>query len=207
MSSPASPPSRRLTRKGQETRQRIVEAAADLIFDQGVAHTTIEDMRAAADVSSSQLYHYFDDKPALVRAVIEHQTGAIVSNQETFDLSSLDGLREWRDWVIEYQRALGCRGGCPIGSLGSELAETEPQARDQVAAGMKRWEAAIQHRLREMHADGQLATDADPDKLALALLAALQGGLLLAQIERDTRPLEAALDAMLELIAKLSERL
>lgn len=205
MSTPASPPPRRLTRKGQETRQRIVDAAADLIFDQGVAHTTIEDMRAAAGVSSSQLYHYFDDKPALVRAVIEHQTGAIVSNQETFDLSSLDGLREWRDWVIDYQRALGCRGGCPIGSLGSELAETEPQARDQVAAGMKRWEAAIQHGLREMHADRKLVADADPDKLAVALLAALQGGLLLAQIERDTKPLEAALDAMLELIAKLSD--
>ena len=73
MSSSADPYPRRLTRKGQETRQRIVSAAADLIFEQGVAHTTIEDVRAAADVSSSQLYRYFDDKPALVRAVIEHR--------------------------------------------------------------------------------------------------------------------------------------
>jgi len=205
MSTSASPSPRRLTRKGQETRQRIVDAAADLIFDQGVAHTTIDDVRAAADVSSSQLYHYFDDKPALVRAVIEHQTDAIVSNQETFDLSTLDGLRKWRNWVIDYQRALGCRGGCPIGSLGSELAETEPQARDHVSAGMKRWEAAIRHGLREMHARGRLATEADPDTLALALLAALQGGLLLTQIERDTKPLQAALDAMLELIATHSD--
>jgi hypothetical protein len=55
-----------LTRKGQETRQRIVDAAAGLIFRQGVAHTTIDDVRAAADVSSSQLYHYFEDKTALV---------------------------------------------------------------------------------------------------------------------------------------------
>jgi TetR/AcrR family transcriptional repressor of nem operon len=201
MPTSASPSPRRLTRKGQQTRQRIVDAAADLIFDQGVAHTTIEDVRAAADVSSSQLYHYFDDKPALVRAVIEHQTDAIVSNQETFDLSTLDGLRKWRDWLIDYQRALGCRGGCPIGSLGSELAEAEPQARDQVASGFQRWEAAIRHGLREMHADGRLAPEADPDTLALALLAALQGGLLLTQIQRDTKPLEAALDAMLELIA------
>lgn len=201
MSAPASPSPRPLTRKGQQTRQRIVDAAADLIFDRGVAHTTIEDVRAAADVSSSQLYHYFDDKPALVRAVIEHQADAILTNQERFDLSTLDGLREWRDWVIDYQHTLGCRGGCPIGSLGSELAETEPQARDQVAAGMKRWEAAIQHGLRKMHAHGRLTPPADPDQLALALLAALEGGLLLTQIERDTKPLEAALDAMLELIA------
>src|SRR5450755_4537864 len=101
--SPAPPAPRRLTRKGQETRQRIVEAAADLIFEHGVAHTTIEDVRAAADVSSSQLYHYFDDKPDLVRAVIEQQADTIVDGQETFDLSSLEGLRAWRDWVIEHQ--------------------------------------------------------------------------------------------------------
>jgi TetR/AcrR family transcriptional repressor of nem operon len=206
MSASASPSPRRLTRKGQETRRRIVDAAADLIFEQGVAHTTIEDVRAAADVSSSQLYHYFDDKPALVRAVIEHQVDTIVDGQETFDLSSLDGLRAWRDWVIEHQRELNCSGGCPIGSLGSELAETDPEARAQVADGFKRWEAAIQNGLREMHARGRLPPDTDPGTLALALLAALQGGLLLTQIQRDTQPLEAALDSILDLIARLGAR-
>jgi AcrR family transcriptional regulator len=204
--STASPAPRRLTRKGQETRQRIISAAADLIFEQGVAHTTIDDVRAAADVSSSQLYHYFDDKPALVRAVIEHQADTIVGGQETFDLSSLDGLRAWRDWVIEHQRELNCSGGCPIGSLGSELAETDPEARAQVAKGFNRWEAAIQSGLREMQARGGLTPDTDPDTLALALLASLQGGLLLTQIDRDTKPLEAALDAILELIARLGGR-
>jgi TetR/AcrR family transcriptional repressor of nem operon len=199
MSSP-----RPLTRKGQETRQRMVDAAADLIFEQGVAHTTIEDVRAAADVSSSQLYHYFDDKPALVRAVVDHQADTIVGGQETFDLSSLDGLRAWRDWVIQHQRELNCRGGCPIGSLGSELAETDPEARAHVAEGFTRWEAAIHSGLQEMHARGRLTPEADPDTLALALLAALQGGLLLTQIQRDTKPLEAALDALLELLARLS---
>ena len=118
----------------------------------------------------------------------------------------MEGLRAWRDWVIEHQRELNCRGGCPIGSLGSELAETDPSARAHVSAGFKRWEAAIQSGLREMRACGRLAPDADPDTLALALLAALQGGLLLTQIERDTKPLEAALDTMLELISRLSDR-
>lgn len=204
--STASPSPRRLTLKGQETRQRIVDAAAALIFEQGVAHTTIEDVRAAADVSSSQLYHYFDDKPALIRAVVDHQADTIVGGQQTFDLSSLDGLRTWRDWVIEHQRELNCSGGCPIGSLGSELAETDPEARAQVSDGFKRWEATIQTGLREMHKRGRLTPDADPDTLALALLAALQGGLLLTQIERETKPLEAALDAMLELVARLGSR-
>src|SRR3984885_1346104 len=138
--STARPSPRRLTRKGEETRQRIVDAAADLIFEQGVARTRIEDVRAAADVSSSQLYHYFDDKPALVRAVVDHQADTIVGGQETFDFSTLDGLRAWRDFVISAQREHHCSGGCPIGSLGGELAETDPEARAHVVEGFKQWE-------------------------------------------------------------------
>jgi len=199
-----TPSPRQLTRKGQATRQRIVDAAADLIFRQGVAHTTIEDVRAAADVSSSQLYHYFDDKPALVRAVVDRQADTMVGGQGMFDFSTLDGLRAWRDFVIAGQREHRCSGGCPIGSLGGQLAETDPDARAHVAEGFKRWEATIQSGLREMHARGELTPDTDPDTLALALLAALQGGLLLTQVKRDTKPLEAALDAMLELVARLS---
>jgi TetR/AcrR family transcriptional regulator, transcriptional repressor for nem operon len=205
--STTSPSSRPLTRKGQETRQRIVDAAAGLIFRQGVANTTIEDVRAAADVSSSQLYHYFEDKTALVWAVVDHQADTMVGGQEMFDFSTLDGLRAWRDFVIAAQREHHCSGGCPIGSLGGQLAETDPDARAHVAEGFRRWEAEIQSGLREMQARGELPpdTDTDPDTLALALLAALQGGLLLTQVKRDTKPLEAALDAMIELVARLSD--
>lgn len=199
-----SPSPRPLTRKGQETRQRIVDAAADLIFRQGVAHTTIEHVRAAADVSSSQLYHYFDDKPALVRAVVDHQADTMVGGQENFDFSTLNGLRAWRDFLIAAQRDHHCTGGCPIGSLGGQLSETDPDARAHVADGFKRWEATIQSGLRKMHARGELTPDTNPDTLALALLAALQGGLLLTQVKRDTKPLEAALDAMIELVARLN---
>ena len=151
-----SPSSRPLTRKGQETRQRIVDAAAGLMFRQGVAHTTIEDVRAAAGVSSSQLYHYFDDKPALVRAVVDHQSDTMVGGQENFDFSTLDGLRAWRDFVIAAQREHYCIGGCPIGSLGGQLAETDPDARAHVAEGFKRWEATIQNGLGAMQTRGEL---------------------------------------------------
>jgi len=51
-----------LTPKGQRTRLRIVDAAAQLIHERGVTATTLEDVKAAAAVSNSQLYHYFANK-------------------------------------------------------------------------------------------------------------------------------------------------
>jgi TetR/AcrR family transcriptional repressor of nem operon len=199
----------KLTPKGRQTRARIVEAAAELMLEQGVAETTIEHVRDAAEVSSSQVYHYFADKQALVLAVIDYQSDTIVGGQQPlFDqLDTLEGLRSWRDFLVEHQRRLGGRGGCPLGSLGVELAEIDDAARIRVAASFARWEAGIRSGLRAMHTEGRLAPDADPDALAVALLAALQGGLLLTQLNRDTRPLEQSLDAVLSLVESLTSRL
>jgi TetR/AcrR family transcriptional repressor of nem operon len=199
------PSGSKLTSKGAQTRRRIVVAAAELIFDQGVAGTTMEDVRAAAGVSSSQIYHYFADKGELVRAVIEYQEETIVGGQEPMlaKLDSLAGLRAWRDFLVEHQRRLQCRGGCPIGSLGSEIAETDDKARAVVATAFRRWEAGIRGGLRAMSDRGELVPGADPDKLATATLAALQGGLLLTQIQRSTEPLETTLDAVIDHISSL----
>jgi AcrR family transcriptional regulator len=197
---------RPLTKRGRETRQRIVAAAAELMFDNGVAETTLEDIRAAAGVSGSQVYHYFDDKQALVRAVIDYQTDAVLDAQcDHLDhLDTVGGLRAWRDFLVEHQRRLGCRGGCPIGALGAEVAETDAVARIAAARGLARWEQRIRDGLQAMHARGDLPADADPQDLALAMLAALQGGLLLTQLQRDTRPLEVTLDAMLDRVEDLT---
>jgi TetR/AcrR family transcriptional regulator, transcriptional repressor for nem operon len=198
---------RPLTRRGRETRQRILAAAAELMFENGVAETTLEDIRAAAGVSGSQVYHYFADKQALVRAVIDYQTDAVLDVQGTHldRLDTMPGLRAWRDFLVDHQRRLGCRGGCPIGALGAEVAETDAAARLAAARGLRRWEDRIREGLRVMHIRGELPAHVSPDDLALATLAALQGGLLMTQLQRDTKPLEVALDAMLDRIQSLTE--
>ena len=202
----ASPDSaRRLTRKGEATRERIVGAAARLIFERGVAGTSIEDVKEAAEVSSSQLYHYFADKQALVHAVIAHQADAVIAAQEPLlgKLDSLDALRAWRDQAVTVEKQLQCRGGCPIGALAGELAEADPEARKDIAGGFARWEDAIGAGIHAMHERGELPARVDPDRLAVALLAAHQGGLVLTQVRRDPAPLEAALDEMIDHVAEL----
>jgi len=205
-SAATSVPVSRLTSKGRATRERIVAAAARLMFENGVAGTSIEDVQLAAGVSTSQVYHYFGDKKALVKAVIAHQSDTVVGAQEPLlsNLDSVAALRTWRDAIVQLQRSRQCQGGCPIGSLGSELAEVDDEARVDVAAGFSRWELSIRAGLHAMHDRGELRRDANPERLALATLAALQGGLLLTQVHRDTAALEAAMDAMIDHIASLT---
>lgn len=189
----------RLTKKGEETRSRIVSATAKLMFEKGVAGTSVEDVQKEAQVSSSQLYHYFKEKRELVKAVIIYQTEKVLSTQESLviQLDSMEALKTWRDAIVQLKNEMQCRGGCPIGSLASELSDIEPDARSELEAGFMKWENFIRKGLRAMQERGELSTNANPDELALALLTTLQGGLLLTQVRKDTLPLEVGLDSML----------
>jgi AcrR family transcriptional regulator len=191
-----------LTRKGQATRDRIVAAAAQLMFDRGVAGTTTEDVQRAAGVSPSQIYHYFGDKKSLVKAVIAYDTDLILSVQQPMLslLDSFEALEAWRDVIIDVQVERNCAGGCPIGSLASELSEHDAEARAALVAGFARWQTAIRDGLTAMQNRDELGADADPEFLALATLTALQGGLLMSQARRDTIALRAVLDAMIDRI-------
>ena len=65
--------------------------------------------------------------------------------------------------------------------------------------GIGRWADTIQDGMRSLHDQGRLAAGVDPDDLAVTVLAALQGGLLLAQVHRDVRPLQTTLETILTL--------
>ena len=184
------------TDKGRATRSRVLDAAAALVFEHGVAGTTLDDVRAAANVSKGQLYHYFADKDDLVHAVIDRTVQQVLDAQpRLIDLSSWGAIAAWFDDLVQLQADRHAIGGCPIGSLSGELAETDEQARTELAAGFDRWEAPLRQGLRQMQADGKLGRRADPARLATATLAAIQGGLVLTQTRRDPQQLRIALDA------------
>ncbi|GLY87751.1 transcriptional regulator [Actinoallomurus iriomotensis] len=170
------------------------------MFQKGVGGTSIPDVQEAAGVSASQIYHYFGDKQGLVRAVIAHQIDATLEKQRPVldSLDSFEALEMWRDGAIAAQEARDCAGGCEIGSLAGELVETDPLAREDLVAAFNRWEAPIRTGLARMRERGELSADADPASLATAMLAAVQGGLLLTQIRRSTVPLYVTVTAVIE---------
>lgn len=196
------------TARGRATRDRIVAAAAELMHQRGVAATSLDDVLAATATSKSQLYHYFADKASLVRAVVAYQTVQVLAAQEPEidQLRSLAALRAWADRVVELNGRTRSSGGCPLGRLASELSDADPQARAAIAAGFRAWQDRLANGLAAMRDQGALPADCDPDTLAAGLLAALQGGLLLAQAARSPDPLSAALDQALDGIGAIAAR-
>jgi len=111
------------------------------------------------------------------------------------------GLRRWCTAILEIQQQRRGLGGCPLGSLASALSDSSEDARLLLADSFRRWEVRLETGLRAMQHTGELHADADPADLAAAIMAALQGGLLLTQTTRATRHLQLSLDMALHHIA------
>src|SRR5712692_4996508 len=93
------------TKKGQATRERILQAAAGLVAERGAAGMSLDDVCELTGASRSQLYHYFEDKDDLVRAVIDVTTDAVIGVQgELLDhLDTWAGIERWFDALVELQ--------------------------------------------------------------------------------------------------------
>ncbi|NMO50139.1 TetR/AcrR family transcriptional regulator [Actinoplanes sp. TBRC 11911] len=197
---------RRLTERGAKTRARIVAAAADLMYVKGVGDTTLDDVLAASGVSKSQLYHHFNGKEALVRAVIEHM-GEFVINRERDALgrvSTIRGLRRWRDALVQANALRHGAYGCAIGSLASEVSDHDDVARAALSRLFLEWQGLLAAVLQRMQDAGTLPPEASVDQLATGLMAALQGGYLLAQTAHDVAPMATSIDMALAHIESLS---
>jgi len=192
------------TRKGRQTRSRIVEAAAALMLRNGVERTTLDEVIAAAGVGKSQLYHYFSGKADLVSAVIAHQTEQVLSLEgpHLAPLDTWEAWHAWRDAVVRLQAGVHCVGGCPLGSLASELADVDEVARVRLVRGFDRWQALFQEGIEAMRKRGLIEEGADPQSLAVAILAALEGGLLLCQMRKSTHPFEQAFDGAILMLRR-----
>jgi AcrR family transcriptional regulator len=194
------------TRKGRATRDRIVKSAAELMYEQGVARTSLQDVQDAALVSGSQMLHYFGDKASLVHEVVAFQSQALFDGQEPWltRIDSLKGIRAWADRIVNVTRRKEGRGGCPVGSLASELSDLDETVRSETAATFARLASVLRGGLQAMQDRGELKADADVAELALALVTAAEGGLLLAKAYRDVSPMEAALNVVIDRIASLA---
>lgn len=196
----------RLTPRGAKTRSRIVETAAGLMHARGAGVTTLDDVVLAAGVSKSQLYRHFPDKSALVRAVIEfvgEQTIG-VERQRLGNVRTFAGLRRWRDALVANNALRNGQYGCPLGSLAADVADQDPVARQMLADLFAAWEKLFQDVLARFQEDGLVPPDADIRQLATGLLAAVQGGYLIAQAARDVAPMATAIDLSIAHIAALS---
>src|SRR5205807_9422339 len=109
------------TGRGRASRERIVERAAELFAERGVAGTSLDEVLAAAGAGKSQLYHYFRGRDELVEAAVGLRCTQVLEGltRALGSVASLAGLERALAGFVAGCRQMGMRG-CPIGTLAAE---------------------------------------------------------------------------------------
>ncbi|SHM83805.1 TetR/AcrR family transcriptional regulator [Actinacidiphila paucisporea] len=184
-----------LTAKGRATKARIVEGAAEELRERGVAATTLDDIRSRTGTSKSQLFHYFPGgRDDLLLAVAQFEADRVLHDQQPHlgELDSWQSWQQWRDALVDRYESQGDQ--CPLGSLFLQVGRDRPGARAIVLELMRQWQEHLARGIRALQDGGLVSPELDPRKEAAALLAGIQGGVLIMMSTGNSAHLRAAVD-------------
>ncbi|WP_153505832.1 TetR/AcrR family transcriptional regulator [Cumulibacter manganitolerans] len=181
------------TARGRRRRDAILDAATEMMFRKGIFHTSLDEVLERGGAGKSQLYHYFGGKQELIRAVIERQLENVLATEPTFDsIRSWHDLESWRDAFLSRHSTESGPLGCRLGKFAGEL-DGDDTLRPMLVGAFEQWRSHMTAAFTRLRSRGDLQVHADPEVLSKALLAAIQGGLLLGRLQRDPDALEQSM--------------
>jgi AcrR family transcriptional regulator len=185
------------TPKGLATRERILDAAVEVLIRSGRESMNLDDILAATRTSKGQLFHYFPGgKRELVHAATRRQVRRVAEGFAA-PLDTLDAWRTWVDRTVGLHRRQTGEDACEVAAMAARVLEQEPEDRAVLAGTMQAWHRHFAEGVRAMQRSGQLRADADPAAIAALFAAVLQGGAVLDKATGRLEYLEAALGAAL----------
>jgi TetR/AcrR family transcriptional repressor of nem operon len=181
-------------------KQEIISIAKNIIHCKGYQATSISDILHAANIGKGQFYHYFSSKYDLGLAVMEnlieewdHQL--ILNILQSSEDPKLK-INKMLDWILTYHAGKEEKSGCPIGNLTIEMSEHDETFRLKLDHFFKRWIRSIETVLEEMVKQNQLHSTVDIRKSAEAIVAMIEGGILLMKSQQDISVLMNIIDVI-----------
>ena len=176
-----------------DARQRLIEAAKEVIYAHSYEAVSVDELCAAAGVNKSSFYHFFSSKQDLVLVALESQWQWFEEKvlKPTFadHLPPQERMVRFFDLVLEQQQAQKQTGGhmrgCPIGNLTLEMSTQDELIRARVEQFFRAWLRYFERMLCEAKAQGIVPATLDPAVTAQALLAYFEGVVLLAKGRND----------------------
>lgn len=188
-----------------QTRQRLIDAAMELFWCQGYGNTGLSQIARKADALPGSLYHFFPTKEDLLRATLDERLRRIWPDLLDPIWSKVDDPIERIFALLEgYRQGLifmEFSGGCPIGNLALELAETHPNTRPLLAANFNNWLDAVEQCFKD--ARDRLPDGIDTRQLATFVLTTMEGAIMLARTYRDFSAYDAAVATLRDYIERL----
>lgn len=181
--------------KAEETRLHILQQAAQVFNQRGYAGTSMSELMAATGLKKGGIYNHFASKDELAIAAFDYAIQQmqlcireVVANQPTA-IAQLHAMVDYgRRMVTDPPIA----GGCPILNTAIEADDTHPDLRAKAGRALQAWQLQIQRIVQTGIRQGELRQNLEPTEVAIAIIAMLEGALMMSRLG-DARVMEVAI--------------
>lgn len=177
----------RTARAHPETREKLYDAAQELMLEKGYPATTVDEICAHAGVTKGSFFHYFQSKDHLARELLERYIARRMAEQAGLraEPDPLRRLYGHLDDLIRRADDPEERSGCIMGMFAHELARTNPEIGRLCADAFRRWTENLELDLTQSFQLYAPHSDVDPRGLAEHFVAIMEGSLILARVNVD----------------------
>jgi TetR/AcrR family transcriptional repressor of nem operon len=179
------------TSKGDQTRQRIIEKAAQVFNRRGFAGASLSELMEATGLEKGGIYRHFGSKQELAEAAFDYAWEAVSApRQRGLDeqSSSLEKLLLFvRNFVGEPPRTV--TGGCPLLNTAVDSDDGNPALQNKARAALSGWRSRLADLVRSAQRKGELRKTIDPVSVAVVMISSLEGAVMMGGLEKTRQPL------------------
>jgi AcrR family transcriptional regulator len=183
-------------RKGERTRQRIIEQAMPIFNTRGFAWASLNELSEAVGLEKGALYNHFASKEELALAAFDYAVELMTAAMATAIAAHTSASAQLIA-MLNVQHSIAdeslLRGGCPLLNAAIESDDTSPQLRERAQQAMTLWHRLIGKLIKVGKQQGEFRTDVDPYHVASILTATLEGAVMLSKLYGDQSYIERAI--------------
>jgi TetR/AcrR family transcriptional repressor of nem operon len=184
--------------KAERTRQFIIEQAAPLFNEKGIAGTSIDDVLRATQVAKGCLYGHFENKEALAYASVDYMLAQVAQQRDALIQTRKTAKGKVHAFMKMNQYPLSTliAGGCPILNLSTEADDTSPVIKQKVKGTLETALQLLTDILEEGIQNGEFSARLQPEAFALKMLAAIEGGTMICRTLNSNQPMQKILTSL-----------
>jgi TetR/AcrR family transcriptional repressor of nem operon len=172
--------------KGEQTRQKIVEQAAQIFNRRGYDGGSMSELMDATGLKKGGIYRHFSSKEELALEAFDYSWKAVWDAQMDQVDDNLTGVAKLKQTIanfIDHRPALA--GGCPLMNTAVDSDDGNRLLRARVVKALKGWVGYLESIVIQAIEQGEIQPDADPRAVATIIVATLEGALMMSRLERN----------------------
>jgi TetR/AcrR family transcriptional repressor of nem operon len=193
--------------KGDQTRQAILERAAQVFSVRGYAGASMDDLTRATGLTKGGIYHHFGSKEVLALEAFDFAVDLVKARLSEMLVGKSDPIEQ----LLAYVNLFYCliddpvvKGGCPILNAAVEVDDTNPVLCERVQQRLNGWRLFVLNIVEQGRQQGAIRAGIEPEKVVTVMIASLEGAIMMSKLYADRQYLDQVVEHLTAYITSLA---